>query len=61
MTKRQALDRLKAAQIDIDRDPIVDIIDEIVAYADELGISDPFEFGDQMVSNLLDDAAALQN
>ncbi len=54
MTVNQAIERLKSAGIDIDKAPIAELIDELVEYADELGISDPFAEGDDMAWKVLD-------
>ena len=54
MTVSQARKRLESAGIDIDKAPIAEVIDELVEYADELGMDDPFEKGDQMTWKVLD-------
>ena len=54
MSVNQAIARLKSAGIDIDKAPITQLIDELVEYADELGISDPFAEGDEMAWKVLD-------
>lgn len=54
MSVNQAIARLKFAGIDIENDPITQLIDELVEYADELGISDPFSKGDEMAWKVLD-------
>lgn len=53
MTVNKAIARLKSAGIDIQNDPITELIDELVEYADELGIEDPFEKGDEMTWKVL--------
>jgi hypothetical protein len=54
MSVNQAIERLKSAGIDIENDPIIELIDELVEYAYELGISDPFSKGDEMAWKVLD-------
>ena len=54
MSVNQAIERLKSAGIDIQNAPIIEIIDELVEYADELGISDPFAEVDEMAWKVLD-------
>ena len=43
MTVNQARKRLESAGIDIENDPITELIDELVEYAEELGMDDPCE------------------
>ena len=52
MTVNQAIARLKSAGIDIQNAPIIELIDELVEYAGELGMDDPFETGDVMTSKV---------
>ena len=54
MTVNQARKRLESAGIDIENDPITELIDELVEYAEELGMDDPFEKGDQMTWKVFD-------
>ena len=48
MTIEQAKTRLRLAGIDLETAPLIEIIDELVEYAFELGLQNPFGVGDDM-------------
>lgn len=53
MTIEQAKTRLQLAGIDLETAPLTDIIDELVEYASELGLQNPFSAGDSMAFAVL--------